>query len=247
MVPVEVCINCDSQQSVGQSVGAAYHGGASSVELCSAMHCQGLTPTPEHIVEARAAFQKRVGLFVMIRPREGTFCYTEPELDTMCRQIVMAAEAGADGVVFGVLRQQDGRLAVDALQRLVKTGRAHQLKVTFHRAFDALPDPLDALDVLADAGIDRILTSGTAWDSSESAVDGVGSLRRICERAGDRVEIVIGGGVNSGNIKHILQRLPLTGHRISIHAYSGAQENSLTTAAAVQSLVRAAQEVSPRA
>lgn len=247
MVPVEVCINCDSPQSVGQSVGAAYRGGASSVELCGAMDCQGLTPTPEHVLEARAAFPGRAGLYVMIRPREGAFYYTGPELDVMRQQIALAAEAGADGVVFGVLRERDRHLAVEVLRSLVATSRAHQLKVTFHRAFDALPNPLDAMKALMDVGVDRILTSGTAWDGNETAVDGVEQLRKICERAGDRIEIVIGGGVNRGNIERILQPLPLMGHRVSVHAYSGVQENSLTTVAAVQSLVRAAQDVVPRA
>ena len=73
MVKFEVCINCDGKQSVTEAVGYAYAGGASTVELCGAMHLDGLTPTQEHIIEARKAFKDRSGLMIMIRPRGGDF------------------------------------------------------------------------------------------------------------------------------------------------------------------------------
>ena len=75
MIEVEICINSDSEQKIADSVGAAYFGGASRVELCSAMHLEGLTPTIEQIKLARKAFKERPGLNVMIRPRTRDFCY----------------------------------------------------------------------------------------------------------------------------------------------------------------------------
>ncbi|MFZ1291106.1 MAG: copper homeostasis protein CutC, partial [Melioribacteraceae bacterium] len=62
MIKVEVCINCDGAQSVKDSVEAAYLGGASTIELCGAMHVNGLTPKMSQIVEARKAFKNRHGL-----------------------------------------------------------------------------------------------------------------------------------------------------------------------------------------
>jgi copper homeostasis protein len=54
-----------------------------------------------------------------------------------------------------------GRPALDALRSVLKA--APGVPVTYHRAFDALHDPLGAIDDLAALeSIDRILTSGGA-------------------------------------------------------------------------------------
>ena len=39
----------------------------------------------------------------MIRPRTGSFLYSEAEIEVMKEDIRIFKEAGADGVVFGVL------------------------------------------------------------------------------------------------------------------------------------------------
>ena len=39
----------------------------------------------------------------MIRPRTGSFLYSEAEIDVMKQDIQIFKEEGADGVVFGVL------------------------------------------------------------------------------------------------------------------------------------------------
>ena len=119
MVKVEVCINSDSPQAVGNSVGLATLAGASTIELCSAMENGGLTPTGEHIGEAKQYFRSNKGLMVMIRPRKGDFCYSDTELQVMLNQIEIAALAGADGVVLGVLREEDNCVAIDSLHELM--------------------------------------------------------------------------------------------------------------------------------
>lgn len=237
MIKVEVCINCDSKQSVHDSVSAALIGGASTVELCAAMKHEGLTPTRAHITEARDSFQDKDGLMVMIRPRSGDFHYSKEEIEFMQQQIKTAGEEQANGVVFGVLEEKDNSLAVGALTMLMETSREYNLKVTFHRAFDATPNPLETLELLIDAGIDRILTSGTVWGDKKKAIDGIDRLRQIIARAQDRIEIVIGGGINSRNVDKILTQLPSLYNNISVHTYSGVQENGITTVKAVNSLV----------
>ena len=57
MIGVEICIASDGAQSVEEAVTAAFVGGASTVELCSTMHSDGLTPTKEQIEQARNATQ----------------------------------------------------------------------------------------------------------------------------------------------------------------------------------------------
>lgn len=239
MIKVEVCINCDTLINVRNSISAAYHGGASTIELCSAMHFDGLTPVKEHIVAARKAFHDRAGLMVMIRPRKGDFSYTGQELLTMHREIHTAAEAGADGVVFGVLQKNDDSIAVEPLRQLIQTAGSYGLKVTFHRAFDATPNPLETLAVLIDLGVHRVLTSGMPWGQKGTALDGIGRLDQIIKQSKGRIEIVVSGGISPTNVVNILNRLPLDAGNVSVHAYSGVQENGITTTEAVKSLVDA--------
>lgn len=47
--------------------------------------------------------KSRIPVFVMIRPRGGDFLYTEEEFEVMKEEIKILKEAGADGVVFGIL------------------------------------------------------------------------------------------------------------------------------------------------
>ncbi|MEZ4590310.1 MAG: copper homeostasis protein CutC [Chloroflexota bacterium] len=240
MMKVEICINCDGEQTVTDSVRAAFLGGADTVELCRAMNVAGLTPEMHQMVEARKAFQGKNGLMVMIRPRSGDFCYTKQEIQLMEAQIEMAAEANADGVVLGVLEPKRHALAIDAMQQLLAKCARHPLQVTFHRAFDATPSPLETLAVLIDLGVNRVLTSGTAWGDGKTAVSGIPLLRKILAQAEGKIEVVVGGGVNAQNVGQILAGLSPFHQQVSVHAYSGAQENGVTTAVAVQTLVAAA-------
>ncbi|HSN78483.1 MAG TPA: copper homeostasis protein CutC [Anaerolineae bacterium] len=243
MIPVEICIEASEPAAVERAVSAAYQGGAATVELCAAMHLDGLTPAQACIAAARRAFEQRPGLMVMIRPRAGDFCYSSAEMALMLEQIDTAAAAGADGVVFGVLQAADQRIDLAASQRLVAAARPHGLKTTMHRAFDATPDPDAALDALLDQGFDRVLTSGVPWGQRGSALDGVERLAQTIHRAQDCIEVVLGGGINAANVGPLLAQLPLHAGRVSVHAYSGAQVGGRTTVESVHALVQAGIEV----
>jgi len=245
MIPVEICINASDAAAVEGAVSAAYDGGAATIELCADMHLDGLTPSVDCLVAARWAFRKRPGLMAMIRPRAGDFCYSPAELALMLDQIELAAAAGADGVVFGVLQAADYRIDLAASQRLLASARRHGLKTTMHRAFDATPDADATLDALLDLGVDRVLTSGVAWGQRGSALDGVERLARTIQRAQGRIEVVLGGGISPPNVGPLLAHLPLHVGRVTVHAYSGAQIHGQTTVEAVRNLVAAVQRAAP--
>ena len=205
-IDVEVCVNSISSEYVSNAVMAAEQGGASRVELCAAMAEDVLTPAREYIEAARIAFNP-AGLLVMVRPRGGSFSYSLEESDVMVRQIRTAAEAGADGVVFGGLRARDNAVDESLLQRLVDVAKNDDLEVTFHRAFDATPDLQQSLDRLMHFGVDRVLTSGTPWGSGKTALQGIKVLDNLIAQAGHDIEVVIGGGVTPNNSRTLLSQL----------------------------------------
>ncbi len=172
-------------------------GGADRVELCSSLFHGGLTPSFGALVEAKARLD--IPVVFMARPRGGGFCYTAPEMAAMERDTEMAVAQGADGVVFGVLTE-DGRVDLARTRRL--RGLIGAREAVFHRAFDVTPDPFRALDELVDLGITRILTSGqcdTVWE-------GLPLIAKLVEYAGDRVEIMPGGGIKPFHVDDVIAR-----------------------------------------
>jgi copper homeostasis protein len=222
-IPLEVCIDV---AHVTQAARAAYDGGATRIELCSQMSLDGLTPSQEAIQQARQAFAHS-GLMVMIRPRAGNFAYTNHEQEQMFTSIKNAHAAGADGVVFGVL--QGDAINVEATQALTQHAKSLGLSITFHRAFDAVSNRADALEQLIELGVDRVLSSGTAWGSGEPVTEGLDVLQALLAQAKGQIEIVVGGGIRQGNLEPIL--IALGCHdKMSFHVYSGVQEDGMTSA-----------------
>ena len=177
---------------------AAERTGADRLELVSALSLGGLTPslgTLETVVASCG-----LPVVAMLRPRSGGFGYSEGEIAAMERDGERFLEAGAGGLVFGVL---DGRGVAPQNARLVRLGG----EAVFHRAFDALPDPLEALERIVDLGFRRILTSG----GPGTAVEGAETIRRLIERADGRIEILPGGGVRPENVAALVARTGTTG------------------------------------
>jgi copper homeostasis protein len=174
---------------------AAQAAGAQRVELCANLVEGGTTPSLGMMEETRQAVT--LGIQAMIRPRGGDFVYTPAEFAVMRRDLTIAKAAGMDGAVFGLLLP-DGTVDVARTQMLVELARP--LTVTFHRAFDLCRDPFEALETLIDLGVDRILTGGGTF----RAADGLQTLGRLVQQAGDRLTILVGGGVNASNIAQIM-------------------------------------------
>ena len=183
---VEVCV--DSLESAI----AAERGGAKRVELCGSLVEGGVTPSAGLIATTRQKIS--IGLHVMIRPRAGDFCTASDEFDVMRRDVLMAKQLGADGVVFGIL-DEDANVDVQRTRPLVDLARP--LKTTYHRAFDMSADLRLSLEHVAETGADRILTSGGA----PTAVEGAATLRNLVEAASGRVIVMACGGIDHQNVQ----------------------------------------------
>ena len=186
----EVCAN-----SVASCL-AAQEGGAQRVELCAGIPEGGTTPSYGEITMARRLLDIR--LHVIIRPRGGDFLYSPIEVETMLEDIRMARQAGADGLVFGCLRE-NGDIDIETTKRLMDA--AQDTPVTFHRAFDHCRDPYRALDELASLGVTRTLTSG----QQPTAPQGAPLLKALQAYAAGRIILLAGCGVNETNIRQLAQ------------------------------------------
>src|SRR5215469_2089820 len=85
---------------------AAQEGGADRLELNAALAVGGLTPSLGTLIEVKAAVALPV--LVMIRPRPGGFCYADADFKVMQRDVDLALQNRADGIVLGILTA-DGR------------------------------------------------------------------------------------------------------------------------------------------
>lgn len=188
-VTFEVCVDS------GEAALAAQEGGADRVELCSDLLEGGLTPTHGTLKVARQRLH--IKIMAMVRPRGGDFCYSDVEFAVMREDLLAATSLGADGIVLGLL-EPDGTIDRDRTRELVQLARP--LPVTFHRAFDMTRDPFEALDVLIDLGVDRVLTSG----QEPSVVEGLSLIAELAKRAGTRIIVMPGGGITARNVARVV-------------------------------------------
>jgi len=196
---VEIC--CGSADDVIQ----AKLGGADRIELNSGMPMGGLTPSIGTLTLAR---QVDLPIMTMVRPRESGFCYTDKEFETMLLDTAKLVDAGADGIVFGILNK-DGTIDTRRCTEMMKIIGDKQS--VFHRAFDFVPDWQTAIDELIKMKVTRILTSG----QEQSALKGASTLKKMIEYAAGHIEICIGGGIRCNNVSEILGKTGAT----QIHAY----------------------------
>lgn len=190
-----------------ESALSAQKGGADRIELCDNPGGGGTTPSSGTIRVLRQ--QLDISLFVMIRPREGDFHYSNLEYEAMKRDIERSKELGADGVVFGILTK-DGNIDIDRCRELVALARP--LQVTCHRAFDMTKDPYKALEACIEAKFDRVLTSG----QEAQAHDGISLIANLIDKADGRISIMAGCGVNEDSVEDIVAQTGV--HEIHLSA-----------------------------
>lgn len=186
---VEVCANGL------QSALNAQRGGAHRIELCVDLSVGGLSPSEAIIRQVMQHISIPVN--VLLRPRAGNFCYNDQELEAIYRGIELCKDLCCAGVVSGAL-DSTGNLNAEAVGEMIR--RSGHLEFTFHRAIDVTQSPMDILDELIEMGATRILTSG----GQPTAIDGIGLLSKLKERAAGRISIMPGGGINSDNVRSFL-------------------------------------------
>lgn len=179
----------------------AQHCGADRAELCSALSLSGLTPSMGTFLYARE--QADIPIVVMIRPRSNGFCYSDEEFAVMLRDTRLFISQGADSITFGCLTPQ-GLLDRERCLRMREA--AKDATLVFHRAFDVVPRPLEALEQLIEMGMNRVLTSG----NQTTALEGADRIAQLVQAAAGRIEITGGGGVRAENLAQLITQTGLT-------------------------------------
>jgi copper homeostasis protein len=162
------------------------------IELCQQLEIGGITPSfglqefSKNIIETH----------VLIRPRGGNFDYNADEKEVILKDIHCSKSIGIHGIVIGALNQYN-ELDETFLKEIIQLSGS--LSITFHKAFDEVKDWRSGMEKLIELGFKRILTSGQALNASA----GIEQLIEMKNVAANRIEIMVGGGVNAKNILEI--------------------------------------------
>ncbi len=185
----EACVD-----SLAQAVKAEAQG-ADRIELCSRLDLDGLTPSMDLIAAAKSNLS--IPTRVMIRPRAGSFVFSNEEINQMLDAINYCNSLEMEGVVIGVLKSNNN-INLEVTKKLAK--EAGRMKVTFHKAFDLTPNPHVAFQELADLKlIDAVLTSG----QQSTAVEGVDLLKKLIQAGPEYPSVIVAGKVNQKNIESL--------------------------------------------
>lgn len=166
--------------------------GFDRIELCQQLEVGGITPS----IGLQLFAKSRIETHVLIRPRGGDFVFSSAEKEVMLMDIAAVKDHGLSGVVIGALTTEN---ALDLYWLREACKLARNLELTFHRAFDEVHDWQSAIESLISLGFHRILTSGQA----SNALLGKERLTQFLALADQRIEIMVGGGIQVSNIAEI--------------------------------------------
>lgn len=212
----EVCID-----SIESALNAE-KGGADRLEVCEDLSLDGLTPNLNFISEVKSLI--KIPLMIMIRPRSENFVYSDLEFDKMVKDINDIKKIGVHGFVFGVLNELN---SIDVEKNRILVEQAQPYQTTFHRAFDTVKDPFEALEQLKEIGFNRILTSG----QKNKAVDGTELIKKLALKSGAKISIMAGSGVNPENVEEIIKYTRVN----EVHA-SAKEKNGVTSETVVKKI-----------
>ena len=190
---LEVCVETIQQGLLAEN------NHADRIEFCHRLDLGGVTP--DHDLIRSAVNTIKIPVKIMIRPRGGDFIYSDSEVDKMKSDIRYCKSIGVEEVVLGALNE-DGEVDNRLTQRLAKL--AFPMKVTFHKAIDAVNNFMSSLKTLSTMeNIDSVLTSGT----KENALSGKEYIKLASKEFSGLLNIIAAGSITNQNLKEIHSEL----------------------------------------
>ena len=167
-----------------------------AIELCTDLHCGGLTPSMGLVRFARERFFGE--LAILIRTRPGDFVYSPSEKRIMLDDVRKYVDLGVDAFVVGGLTAE-GLIDEPFLEDIMTVSCG--LNLCFHKAFDELTDQMKGLNTLIDFQWDRVLTSGGAANASL----GIPQIKKLNDLSENKICVMPGGGIRSANVLEIIE------------------------------------------
>lgn len=177
--------------------------GATQIELCDRLDLDGTSP-PLTLVRSVVS-QCSIPIKVIVNPKPYDYQYDEQELAKICTYIRELSESGVAGIVFGPILG-DG---MPDLQALNAVREITELPITYHKAIDAAPDIIEAVNALVGHGITNyILSSGGA----STAVLGINRLIEMQKVLSTFIgpKLIAAGSITAQNLPTLHSRLGLS-------------------------------------
>ncbi len=207
---------------------AAEAGGADRLELISRFEVGGLTPSLALVREVIAAVS--IPVRVMLRESENFQINDEAEQRRLCALAVELAALRVDGIVCGFLR--DGAIDHALLAQVLAC--APHIKVTFHRAFEELKNPVAAIyELKRYPQVDRILTSGGVNRQEQADY-----LNRCARAAKPEITMLAGGGMTAQIIRELRERTALGEFHVGTFVREPANVAGTVSASLVSQLIK---------
>jgi copper homeostasis protein len=211
---------------------AAERGGANRLEIISHYEVGGLTPPLDLVREITSTV--KIPARVMLRETESFVVTNEGEIERLLDAARVFAQLPIDGFVLGFLKDTAGGRGIDhdLVERLLAC--APNLKATFHRAFEELPDPLGAIaELKRHRQIDCILSRGCGepW---------VAEVERFVEwerAARPEIGMLVGGGTDAEAIKIFCKASPIRAFHIGQAVREGGRINGAAQPGRVRELL----------
>lgn len=197
----------------------AHECGVKRVELSNALYLGGLTPTTA-MIDMVHKMCPGLEISAMVRPRGAGFCYSEVEFAQMKMEAEGLIASDADAIVFGILNK-DYTFNKNAMTTLADMAHEYGKKAIVHRAFDCVKNQDEAIEMLIEIGIDRVLTSGGA----PNVMEGIEGLLHLQKDYGDKIEILAGSGVKVDNVVRLIEQTGVT----QVHSSCGGWFEDVTT------------------
>lgn len=168
------------------------------IELCARLDLDGLTPDHESV--RKLVETLTIPIKVMLRPHDNGFVYSEDDMNRIREDINIFQQWGINQFVFGALA--DDALDIDCIHQVCQWIAPHTM--TIHKAIDLSRDPISDIRLLKSIdNISHILSSGGA----QTAKQGISTLIRMKEAAGEEIDIIPAGRITHKNIKELHQLL----------------------------------------
>jgi len=161
---------------------------ADRIEFVQDMDAGGLTPNLDDVVQA--SLESRVPINVMVRPTDRDFVYTENEFQQMLKDVAFLAQTKVNGLVLGILKADHTIDEERMVQVMVLAGNK---EVTFHRAFELVPDKVAGLTTLAKLGVKSVLLKPDKQTAKLKAMN--------------LVTLIGGSGVNADNAVSLAKKV----------------------------------------